>query len=179
MDKALLQLAQDALRITDVALRKARCEVADDFDPAHERPQATVQLMQRALRSEILELDDGQSGLHRLFRVHVQLGIRWVRSGKKQRARKPDKKAAPGDGKQPEVLALVEAVFVAEYELRTEVDQACLDQFALHNAPFNIWPFWREYVVSQAQRMNLPKFVVPLRPLPTPSADAGKEMGEV
>lgn len=179
MDKALLELARDALRITDVALRRARCEVTDGFDPAHERPEIAVQLLQRVLRSEILEPDDGQSGLHRLFRVHVQLGIRWVRSDKGQRTRKPDKKAADGDGKQPEVFALVEAIFVAEYELRTEVDQACLDQFALHNAPFNIWPFWREYVVSQAQRMNLPKFVVPLRPLPTRSADASKETDEV
>ena len=175
MDKALLELARDALRITDVALRRARCEVTDGFDPSHERPEIAVQLLQRVLRSEILEPDDGQSGLHRLFRVHVQLGIRWVRSDKRQRTRKPDKKTVAGDGKQQEVLALVEAIFVAEYELRKEVDQACLDQFALHNAPFNIWPFWREYVVSQAQRMNLPRFVVPLRPLPTRSADASKE----
>ena len=179
MDKALLELARDALRITDVALRRARCEVTDGFDPAHERPEMAVQLMQRALRSEILEPDDGQPGLHRLFRVHVQLGIRWVRSSKKQRTRKSDKKAADGDGKQPEVLALVEAIFVAEYELRKEVDQACLDQFALHNAPFNIWPFWREYAVSQAQRMNLPRFMMPLCPLPTRTADADKETDEV
>lgn len=178
MDKALLQQAHDALRIKDVALRRARCEVVDDFDPAHEHPQMTVQLMRNTMRSEILEPADGQSALHRIFRVYVQLGIRWVRFSRGQDARESAKNADGGDGKQPEVLALVEAIFVAEYEMRKEVDQACLDHFALHNAPFNVWPFWREYVVSQAQRMNLPRFVVPLMPLPAPCSDASEEAEE-
>jgi hypothetical protein len=33
----------------------------------------------------------------------------------------------------------------------------------LHNASFHLWPFWREYVVSQCNRMNLPKISIPMR----------------
>jgi len=29
-------------------------------------------------------------------------------------------------------------------------------------ASFHIWPFWREFVISQCNRMNLPRAVLPL-----------------
>lgn len=166
MDKDLLKQAQDALRIADVALRDTTCELKDRFDPKYEHPDLEVQFLERTARSEVLEIEDGGHSKHRLFRVYVDLGIRWIKRPLKLRARKhAGKKVAPTAPVEPDVLARIEATFMAEYEMKGPVDQPALDEFALYNAPFNVWPFWREYVSSQANRMNLPKATMPLNSL--------------
>jgi hypothetical protein len=164
MDKGLLRTAQQNLRITDVALRDSRCLLADRFEPKYEHPEMDCQLLQRTTRSEILEAEDGDHGEHKLFRVFVELGIRWVRRPAKPRARKRAKADAAVTTKtEPEVLARIEATFIAEYEIVEPTEKPALDEFAIYNAPFNVWPFWREYVASQCNRMNLPKATMPLR----------------
>lgn len=166
MDKDLLQRAQSVLHITDVALRDSACALKDRFDPKYEHPETDVQFLQRTARSEVLEIEDGGHAKHRLFRVYVDLGIRWIKRPPKPRARKSAaKKPATTAPAEPDVLARIEATFMAEYEMKEPVDQPALDEFALYNAPFNVWPFWREYVASQANRMNLPKATMPLNSL--------------
>lgn len=164
MDKDLLKRAQDALQITDVVLRETGCALKDRFDPKYERPKMDVQFLRRTTRSEVLEVEDDGHATHKLFRVYVELGIRWVKRPPEPRARKrPLKKAAAKAPAELDVLARIEATFMAEYEMKAAVEKAELDEFALYNAPFNVWPFWREYVASQANRMNLPKATMPLR----------------
>jgi len=176
MDKGLLRTAQQNLRITDVALRDSRCLLADRFEPKYEHPEMDVQLLQRTTRSEILETEDGGHGEHKLFRVFVELGIRWVRRPAKPRARKRARTDAAVTTKaEPEMLARIEATFIAEYEIAEPTDKPALDEFAIYNAPFNVWPFWREFVASQCSRMNLPKAMMPLqgfRPRKNPIAGA-------
>ena len=43
----------------------------------------------------------------------------------------------------------------------TSLDDDSLKAFALNNASYHIWPFWREYLMSMCNRMNLPKIAVP------------------
>jgi preprotein translocase subunit SecB len=52
-----------------------------------------------------------------------------------------------------------------------EVEQPALDEFALHNAPWHIWPYWREYVANQCARLNIPKATMPMQRL-APRQDA-------
>lgn len=166
MDKDLLCTAQRNLRITDVALRESRCLLADHFEPKYEHPEMDVQFLQRTARSEILEAQDGDHGEHKLFRVFVELGIRWVKRAPKARGRKSLKSEAADTSKsEPDVLARVEATFVAEYEIMKPTGKPALDEFAIYNAPWNVWPYWREYVASQCNRMNLPKATMPLQGL--------------
>lgn len=165
MDRDLLKAAQSGLRIRDVGLRETRCALAERFEPKYEHPDMDVQLMQRVLRSEVVKLGDGNKGKLELFLVFVELGIRWVRRPPKPRARKRAKKQDDSvSGKaELDVLARIEATFMAEYEMTAPVEQPALDEFAVCNAPFNVWPFWREYVASQANRMNMPKAMMPLQ----------------
>lgn len=163
MDKELLQIAQSGLRITDVALRQSRCELAELFEPKYEHPEMEVQFMQRTARSQVLEGRDRDDGEHKLFQVFVAFGVRWVRRPTKSRTRKRAKGAAEPAKSDSEVLGMIEATFIAEYEMTKMVEKVALDEFALHNAPWNIWPFWREYVASQSNRMNLPKVTMPLQ----------------
>lgn len=161
MDETLLKLAQHGLRITDVALRESRSWLADGYEPKYEQLIVDAQFMQRTVRSEVLEVEDDGHGKHDLFRVFVAFGIRWVTRPQKTRARKRAKKDT--EPAEPKVLGLIEATFIAEYEVTESIDKLALDEFALHNVPWNIWPYWREYVASQSSRLNLPKATLPLQ----------------
>ena len=54
---------------------------------------------------------------------------------------------------------------VAEYQMDGNPGAEALKVFALKNASYHIWPFWREYLSSLCLRMNLPKVVLPIRQL--------------
>ena len=159
MDNALLEAAQQGLRVIDVALRDVRASLADGFDPKYDPSPLDVQLMHRVARSDVIEIsNDGEP--HKRFRVFVRLGIRWVRELKPRKRKARSGEPASSD---PEVLGRIEATFVAEYDLVEEVSREALDEFAQRNAPWHVWPYWREYVASQCGRMNLPKVAMPMQ----------------
>jgi hypothetical protein len=161
MDKQLLRTAQDGLRISDIALRASRAFLADKFEPKYEHPETEPQFMQRTARSEVMEIANGNVE-HKLFRVFVDFGIRWVRAPKRSK-RKASKKQSPTPDEKQSVLATIEASFIAEYEMVEPIEQPALDEFALHNAPWQVWPYWREFVASQCMRLNLPKAAMPMQ----------------
>ncbi len=149
---AELQKAIDCLTIRDVYLRKSNAALMDDFEPKYDADveNLAVQFKHVVTQSNVLELEDGSCEKTRLFRVFVDLGTRWV---------------APeaGDAETPEVKAFIEGTMVAEYQVDGEPGQETLKKFALKNASYHIWPFWREYLSSQCLRMNLPKRVMPVK----------------
>lgn len=63
--------------------------------------------------------------------------------------------------KKPAVLARIEATMVGEYHTPEDPGKEALDVFAAGNAGYHVWPFWREYLVSQSERMRLPRAFVP------------------
>lgn len=175
MDRELLQRAQQNLRILDVSLRRSRCVLAEGFDPRHEGSAVDVEYMQHTARSEVLGVMDGNDERHELFRVFVELGVRWVR--RPSRALPSGRARAAGAQRsepEPDVVASIEATYMAEYEMMQATDRSALDEFARCNAPWNVWPFWREYVASHTGRMNLPRLAMPLqglRPNPVPATE--------
>lgn len=50
---------------------------------------------------------------------------------------------------------------VAEYRMSEDPGKESLKEFALRNASYHIWPYWREYLMGQCLRMNLPKVILP------------------
>jgi hypothetical protein len=151
-----LQQAIKCLRIRDVLVRSSQSSIAEDFDPVYdaEAEGLVVQLKHVVTRSQVMEVEgDGQS--QRLFRVFVDLGARWIEA--------PPESVTKAQVNQPEppVKALIEATMIAEYELTEELNKEALDVFALKNASYHVWPYWREFLSSQCQRMGLPKAVVP------------------
>lgn len=48
-----------------------------------------------------------------------------------------------------------------------EATEQELEQFCHHNAMFNAWPYWREFVSSIVNRGQLPRFVVPVMRMPS------------
>lgn len=64
------------------------------------------------------------------------------------------------------VCAVVECQFLVKYDFIVDaqnapLDEECLSEFAQHNVPFNVWPYWREIVQSACGRMGLPRIVLP------------------
>jgi hypothetical protein len=59
-----------------------------------------------------------------------------------------------------------------EYELRYRVPpefearKTEVDAFAKVNGVFNAWPYFREYIQTTTQRMNLPPIIIPVYRVP-------------
>lgn len=145
MISADLQKAIDSLHIQDVYVRDQIASCYGDFDPkyAADMDRLVVQQMHLVNQSNVVELDN----VTRLLRVFVRLGARWV---------DPEEK-----NEELSVRAVIEAEFIAEYQITEELEQACLDEFSLVNASYHIWPYWRELLSNQCARMHLPRLILP------------------
>ncbi|PLY15327.1 MAG: preprotein translocase subunit SecB [Sedimenticola sp.] len=145
MISAGLQKAIDSLNIQDVYIRDQVASCIGDFDPkyAADMERLTVQQMHLVKQSNVVELEDDG----RLLRVFVRLGARWV---------DPEE-----DSEELSVRALIEAEFIAEYQMSATLEQACIDEFSLKNASYHIWPYWRELLSNQCARMHLPRLILP------------------
>lgn len=151
-----LQKAIECLQIRDVLMRRSQAFIADDFEPKYDSAieDLAVQLMHVVRLGRVLEIEDGEQK-RQIFQVFIDLGARWVRSVEVVEGE------AEGEIQEPPVLAQVEATLVAEYELKEELGKEALDAFALKNASYHVWPYWREFLAGQCLRMGLPKVVVP------------------
>lgn len=150
MDTAL-QKAIDSLQIQDVALRASVAELSDGFEPryAFEADPLRIEFKHGVVRTLVIELSDGLDGEQQLFRVFIEFGARWVAVGSQDSASEPD------------VRARIECVMTADYVMREHPGDEALKAFSMRNASYHVWPYWREFLASQCQRMNLPKVMLP------------------
>lgn len=140
-----LQKAIESLVIQDVYQKTAKAFCNDDFDPKSysKMEHIHVQQMHVVHKSEIVQIeDDGE-----LLRVFIRLGARWV--------------ILTETKDEPDIKATIESDFIAEYQIKTDLEQECIDEFSLKNASYHVWPYWREYLSSQCERMRLPRVVLP------------------
>lgn len=147
-----LQQAQQGLQFEDIFQQYAQSSLLEDFDPKFSvlEESLSAQFKHNVVQSMVLSLKKEAESLE-VFRVQIDVGIRFlVESGEQER--KP--------------AAQIEASYFVDYRILDTTllkDTEALDEFALKNASYHLWPFWREFVMSQAQRMNLPKVPLPMR----------------
>lgn len=144
------------MQIRDVLIHDSEAFIAEDFDPKYGTgvDDLLIQLKHMVSHSQVLEVEDGEQ-TQRLFRVFIQLGARWVETAPREQG------GGEGTVAEEQVKAQIEATLIAEYALTDHPGKEALDAFALKNASYHVWPYWREYLSSQCQRMGLPKVVVP------------------
>ena len=58
-------------------------------------------------------------------------------------------------------MAFIESTYVVEYFLDGKPGKNASNEFALNNASYHVWPYWREYIMSQGMRMNFAEFALP------------------
>lgn len=139
-----LQKAIDGLRIVDVYVQDVLAECQEDFDPKRSSfDDLILQTKHLVKGSEQKKAVDTENPL---FCVHLEMGARWV-----------DKSSQEDEV----VKAFIEASFIAEYSIITSLKQESLDEFASLNASYHVWPYWRELLASQCDRMRLPRVMLP------------------
>src|SRR5690606_962287 len=87
------------------------------------------------------------------LRVSVSLGMRLGEKGKLSQAET-----------DPQALAIIEGTMAAYYDIHDKAiieDTVAIEDFALKNAVFHVWPYWREFASSSLQRLNLKKITLP------------------
>lgn len=153
-----LQKAIDCLQVNDVFLQSCTASLTEGFDPKYsaEVDDLKLKFMHLVSRSEILTLKNDDEIPLCLFRVYVVVGARWILENN-QSPTETEKKESSEDFK-----ASIEATFVSEYRFTDDPGKEALEAFALNNASYHIWPYWREYLMQQSQRMNLPKVALPI-----------------
>jgi hypothetical protein len=151
-----LERAKAALRIQDVWMRQSNSWMAEEFDPKFsDDDRVGVQHKHVIARATFAQITNGEQQVPYLYRVYIDFGIRLVALiGDAEPASETAVDAFP-------VLANIEATLVAEYTTEEDPGADALDAFAARNASYHAWPFWREYVVSQCDRMRLPRVVIP------------------
>ncbi|WP_057458199.1 hypothetical protein [Pseudomonas syringae] len=145
-----------SLKLIDVFIKDSSSSLGSDFDPKFDArsDRLSFQTKNFITASAVIEAES-ENGPLKMFRVTSELGVRIIC---KDDAAKKDEDI--------EVLAIVEATMEADYDIVDSTiteDEEALDAFALKNVPYHVWPYWREYVTSQLQRMNMPKLVLPMR----------------
>jgi len=147
-----LQKAIDRLLIHDIYLRSTQSSLSEGFEPKYDPDLDRLEAQFRHVVthwSVLLLEQEGEESVS-LFRVFVELGVRWLEPG------------AGGDVEEERrIKARIDALMVAEYRMMEDPGKESLQQFALRNASYHIWPYWREYLMGQCLRMNLPKLVLP------------------
>lgn len=155
MNNEALQRAISSLKFVDVFINDSTSKLAEGFDPKFDTRSETLTYQTKNLvtSSAVIEGGSGDESFS-LFRVTSELGVRIFCKDEVQ-----------ADTNEPNVLAVIEATMHADYDISdssiTE-DQEALDEFALNNVSYHVWPYWREYVTSQLMRMNMPKVVLPM-----------------
>ncbi len=138
----LLQQAINNLSIHDVYLTNSHASIPEGTSAKYDNfVSYQTQVKTEYPLYDILEFEDDK----KILRVKCGYGIRWISSN---------------DEKDIVQRAVIEASFVAEYSILNELDESAIAEFIKRNVHHHVWPYWREFVASQTERMRLPRFVV-------------------
>lgn len=154
MAKEALQRAIKGLAVHDVYLKHSEFFTKDGWDPKRPGDTSLVyQFMTGIEKSEVFGIsEEAEASVKNFFAVYIKVGCRLV--------------SESDDLKSDNIFAQIEACFVSEYFLDKDFDasdEEALTAFAVENASFHVWPYWREYLMSTCTRLNLPKVALPVR----------------
>jgi hypothetical protein len=150
----LLQDAIDNLSINDVYLLNSQCSVSAEFNAKYDDlSELTTQVKFEQPQTQIMEFADG----NKFLRIICGYGCRRTKDE---------------EGQESMQAALIEASFVAEYRIKNDISDESIAEFAKKNVNHHVWPFWREFLMSQIERLRLPRMTVHMFQF---GLDAGKE----
>lgn len=155
------QEAIDNLQIRDVFLVSTASVISTEYEPKYlpNAEEIGVQHKHVVDRTAAVSFSsDEEKDVIKLFRVYIELGAKWEYTHEDD----SENNKIKSDNESRDPLAKIEACFVAEYQIKNEISKESLEEFALKNASYHIWPYWREYLMNQATRMNLPKAALPM-----------------
>ena len=145
------------------------------------RAKAAAQSMDDGTKSPIAVVFNFRSksidGPARVLRLEIAFRMAGVEENEKGKTDAPGRKP---DGKKPEPVVLVECAYEVDYALREgfSLTPEHVKAFKDGNAIFNTWPYFREYLQTNLQRMGLPPLTAPFLRL-EPKQPRGREKDEL
>ncbi len=155
MDKSLISEAARCLRVLDVYQRDAVVKLSDDYDPVSKSQDVAIQYRVRPIDFEMLTIsnDDNPDSESKIGRFKTACGIRLVASTDKE--------------EEPKVLCEITTEFISDYAVVDNISElSSLKEFGLYNAPYHIWPYFREFIHNTCLRSRLPLVTIPMYHLP-------------
>lgn len=143
--RELIEQAISALTLRDIMLYESafrRPSPPPTDTNSIEAKQETKRQVKFVIGSAI---EDGGVNI-KLLQVFVELGVRV--SGLQEQ--------------DPPVYFEIEADFMVEYQIKSDVSQDAIKAFADLNSVHNVWPFWRQHIFDVTSRARLPHLEVPL-----------------
>lgn len=161
MNEDLLNEAKAALGILDVYLRTSTIEIADNFDPKYtQHDELLTQFKQGTLDSLRGTATPNSGDPYDVVKFRFHAAFRVL----------PPDLPEQLEGNQEELtkatLVEVSTIHIAEYVLTADLSDEALNEFGRFNVGYHVWPYWREFAQSIAQRMRLPRLVIPLYSIP-------------
>lgn len=155
----LLNQAQKGLALTDVYVRECSTSLDDRFLPfaglndeweVQTRIQTAFHRVAEAV--PVIEADGQAPSSATFVEYKVVAGARFVH---------PSLSVSDVDGPVCAAGEIV-VVFAVVYRASDTLPNSALGEFGRRNAPFHVWPYWREYLHSTTGRMRLPPAVLPM-----------------
>lgn len=146
----LLEQAKSVLDIEGIELRGTRFELDDELKAGNPDQPFGVQYATNHIGYEIVKEGDKH-----ILVINQAFGIRLI-----------DSAPTKGKGKKKvKVWLVLEAKYAIRYSLKegkSMPSKDSLEVFANNNAPYNIWPFWREHAHGLMQKAGMNGFIMPL-----------------
>ncbi len=155
MNKDAIQEATKKLAIKMIYLGGSETKLHNGFDPLVPGQELVGQFRIGTESVDIKEVvNDGTS--QSFIRYHVTAGMRYLKG--------PMPENSENEQADELVVSEITALFVAEYAVVSdeELSEESMNEFGRFNAPFNVWPYWREFCQSTCSRMSLPTTVIPM-----------------
>ncbi|MCL6271224.1 protein-export chaperone SecB [Sansalvadorimonas sp. 2012CJ34-2] len=152
MNKELLKEAADHLSLFTINLESEKVQTAKDVCPEFQQyAELAIQMRNDPVSAGTLAVLSEQGEQEVLVYKHA-MAMRVV-----------NEHEADEDG-QPQILLEIQTTYRVSYSIKDGLpSQEAMAEFALHNVPHHIWPFWREQVNATVLKAGLPSVVIPMR----------------
>lgn len=155
-----LKKAIQCLKISDVWQARVEANIDPALQTTQQFPDQYEVQFKHLISKSLWGESDGNGMHHYMLRAFIDVGIRYVNVGNS--AQDLENGLASGRSNEPVTLAQIEASYVAEYLAGEDPGEEAIKAFVSQNVSFHIWPYWREFIASQCNRMNLPRVALPL-----------------
>ena len=174
MNPSLIREAADHLDIVGLTLWSSRIEVGRNFNPQVEVGEMSLKIVWGVARTALAKMGrEGAASSEQLWQVIFRTEALITKGGSFE-SDVPSSEETAASG----VLATLGAEFLIQYRLRDQwpLNDDALREFAQHNTPIHVWPYWREWLQSNATRVGLPSVVIGMHMLPKAQDAAPSEV---
>lgn len=155
--------AQKKLTLKIIRLRDSSINFNLDFEPEFRKDidhsVQTFNGLKVCSEVELVQADDEANVLYQ-YKYLFANGLRVIPLEYDEELSSSEEDGADDDP-DVTVIAEIKAVFEAVYESHEKLNKDEVNSFGNSNVGFNVYPFWREYVQSSFQRMDIDPISLP------------------